>query len=89
MPEELSERLSGYSFSRYPWVESKAEIYVLKHISEPTLYLKIRRDSRLLETEYNMLKWINQQVKTKRLANRTQAKEFASQCLKDMTDEGT
>ncbi|MCJ7730943.1 phosphotransferase [Candidatus Bathyarchaeota archaeon] len=64
LPEELSERLSGYSFSRHPWVESKAEIYVLKHISEPTLYMKIRRDSRLLETEYNMLKWINHRIPT-------------------------
>ena len=34
----------------------------------------------------DLLKWIDQQIKTKRFANRTHAIEFALQKLKDTTD---
>ncbi len=65
LPEELSGRISGYVFSRHPYHESQAEIHVLTHQVEPTLYLKIRRDhSKRLLREYDMLKWINQRVPT-------------------------
>ena len=65
LPEELAEKLRGYSFSRHPYDETEAEIHVLTHPTKPRLYLKIRhRESRQLETEYTMLKWINQRVPT-------------------------
>lgn len=65
LPEELAEKLRGYSFSKHPYDETQAAIYVLSHQTEPRLYLKIRRDqTNLLNYEYNMLKWINQRVPT-------------------------
>ena len=65
LPDELAERLRGYSSVRHPYDETDAEIHVLSHSDEPRLYLKIRQgDSGRLETEYLMLKWINQRVPT-------------------------
>ena len=65
MPDELAEKLEGYGFTLHPYDESQAEIHVLKHPDKPTLYLKIRQGaSKQLETEYNMLRWINQRVPT-------------------------
>lgn len=65
MPDELAEMLEGYGFTRHPYDESQAEIHVLRHQDKPSLYLKTRQGaSRRLETEYNMLRWINQRVPT-------------------------
>jgi len=65
LPEELAEKLRGYSSFRHPYDETEAEIHVLSHPSKPRLYLKTRQgDSGRLETEYLMLKWINQRVPT-------------------------
>ena len=62
LPSELAELLTGYSYTRHPYDESQAEIYVLCN-NERRLYLKIRADSTLrLEKEYQMLKWINQRI---------------------------
>jgi aminoglycoside phosphotransferase len=65
LPEELAQKIRGYSFTRHPYDETEAEIYVLSHQLKPRLYLKIRRgESNLLKTEYTILKWINQRVPT-------------------------
>jgi kanamycin kinase len=65
LPNELTEKLRGYSSVRHPYDETGAEIHVLSHPDQPRLYLKIRHgDSEQLETEYLMLKWINQRVPT-------------------------
>lgn len=65
LPDELAERLTGYSFVKHPYDESQATIYVLTHQTEPRLYLKIRDDqTNRLKSEYQMLKWINQRVPT-------------------------
>ncbi len=65
LPDELNDRLTGYSSVRHPYNESQAEIYVLTHHSEPRLYLKIRNDeTNRLHSEYRMLKWINQRFPT-------------------------
>ncbi|MCW4011549.1 MAG: aminoglycoside 3'-phosphotransferase [Candidatus Bathyarchaeota archaeon] len=65
LPNELAERLTGYSLVKHPYDESQATIYVLTHQTEPRLYLKIRGDqTNRLSSEYRMLKWINQRVPT-------------------------
>jgi len=65
LPNELAEKLRGYSFSKHPYDETGAAIYVLKHQTEPRLYLKIRSEQTdRLSSEYQMLKWINQRVPT-------------------------
>ena len=63
LPEELAERLKGYSFSRHPYDETGASIYVLTHQTMPRLYLKIRDDQTdRLSAEHSMLRWINQRI---------------------------
>jgi len=65
LPDELAERLTGYTFSKHPYNESQATIYVLTSESEPRHYLKTRSDqTNRLDSEYQMLKWINQRVPT-------------------------
>ena len=65
LPDELAERLTDYTFSKHPYDESQATIYVLTSESEPRLYLKTRNDqTNRLNKEYQMLKWINQRVPT-------------------------
>lgn len=65
LPDELAERLTGYSFVKHPYDESQATIYVFIHQTKPRLYLKIRNDqTNRLNSEYKMLKWINQRVPT-------------------------
>ena len=63
MPKELEELLRGYSLTKHPYDESRAEIYICKHPSEPRLYLKIRKDETMrLKAEYDILKWINHRI---------------------------
>ena len=64
LPDELAEKLRGYFSTRHPYDETEAEIHVLSHPSKSRLYLKTRRGDSHLETEYLMLKWINQRVHT-------------------------
>jgi len=42
LPDELAEKLRGYSSFLHPYDETEAEIHVLSHPDKPRLYLKIR-----------------------------------------------
>ena len=64
LPDALAEKLRGYSSVRHPYDETGAEIHVLSHPVKTRLYLKIRQGAKQLETEFRMLKWINQRVPT-------------------------
>ena len=63
LPEQLTERLKGYSFVRHPYDETGAAIYILTSQTMPRLYLKIRDDQTdRLSAEHSMLRWINQRI---------------------------
>lgn len=68
LPDELAVRLNRYSSTLHPYDETQAEIHILRHQTQPTLYLKIRYgEDRRLVNEYTMIKWINQRVPTPKL----------------------
>jgi aminoglycoside phosphotransferase len=69
LPNILWDQLKDYSWSKHPYNKTTAEIYVLNHPTEQTVYLKINRKlgQRPLEHESKIIQWINNRIPTPQL----------------------